>query len=83
MSKYIFSYHALQEMNNRSIPMECVEATLNEPQQITQERGQRECYQSLVIINNKQFLLRIIVSVEIPKKVITLYLTTKIKKYWR
>ncbi len=80
---YYFSEHAKQEIERRFIPLEHIESTLNSPQQITEEREQRRCYQSLVKINDKQFLRRIIVNRESPKKVITLYLTTKIKKYWR
>jgi hypothetical protein len=80
---YYFSEHAKQEIKRRCISLEHIESTLNVPQQITEEREQRQCYQSLVTVHDKQFLLRIIVNRESPKKVITLYLTTKIKKYWR
>ena len=81
--EYYFSEHAQQEIKRRYIPLEYVETTLKNPQQITEEREQRQCYQSLITIYDKQFLLRIIVNRDNHKKVITLYLTTKIKKYWR
>ncbi|MFM7438010.1 MAG: DUF4258 domain-containing protein [Snowella sp.] len=80
---YYFSEHAKQEIKRRFISLESIESTLNVPQQITEKREQRQCYQSLVTVHDKQFLLRIIVNRESPKKVITLYLTTKIKRYRR
>ena len=66
--EYYFSEHAKQEIERRFIPLEYIESTLNTPQQITEEREQRQCYQSLVTINDKPFLLRIIVNHESPKK---------------
>jgi len=48
--EYYFSEHAQQEIKRRYIPLEYVETTLKNPQQITEEREQRQCYQSLITI---------------------------------
>ena len=55
--EYYFSEHAQQEIKRRCIPLEYVETTLTNPQQITEEREQRQCYQSLITVHDKQFLL--------------------------
>lgn len=80
---YYFSEHAKQEIKRRCISLKDIQSTLNVPQQITEECEQRQRYQSLVTVDGKQFLIRTIVNRENPKKVITLYLTTKINKYLR
>ena len=75
--------HAQQEMQRRCISLEAIETTLNSPQQITDEKEERKCYQSIILKKNREYLLRIIVAQTEPKTIITLYLTSKIQKYWR
>ncbi|MDY7000478.1 MAG: DUF4258 domain-containing protein [Thermodesulfobacteriota bacterium] len=83
--KFTLSNHALQECERRGIGLEVVQDVLNNPQQIVPERFGRKVYQSQVVFEkNKTFILRIIVdTLTTPYKVITVYRTSKIDKYWR
>ena len=47
--------------------------------QMTTERENRRAFQSEVVINNKPYILRVIV--EGDELVVTLYLTSKVDKY--
>ena len=43
----------------------------------------KKVYQSIVKEGDKEFLIRVVVGLETdPKTVVTIYKTTKIKKYW-
>jgi len=79
------SKHAKDEIKRRRIPISLVESVLKNPQQIVEEYGNNKAYQSKVDFEeNKSYLLRVIVNENvIPKKIITAYRTSKIKKYWR
>ncbi len=79
------SRHAKEEILLRGIPLELVETVLQHPQQIVPEYGDKEAYQSKIDFGGgKIFLLRVIVAKDVePPKVVTLYRTTKIEKYWR
>jgi len=77
--EFTFTPHALEEMQERNIPLQVVLTVLNDPEQIVPEKKGRSGYQSEVIINNKPYLLRLIV--EPDGTVITLYRTSKITKY--
>jgi len=46
------------------------------------EHGDVVCYQSQVQINDKAYLVRVMVN-EKSAKVVTVYRTSKIGKYWR
>ena len=42
------------------------------------------CYQSQVDINEKRYLVRVMVNAAVlPVKVVTVYRTSKISKYWK
>lgn len=66
-------------MQERSIPLQVVLTVLDAPEQIVPERKGRSVYQSEVIINDRSYLIRLIV--EPDGKVVTLYRTSKIEKY--
>jgi hypothetical protein len=52
------------------------------PAQKRPEHGNVVCYQSKVEINGKPYLLRVMVN-EQTAKVVTVYRTSKIEKYWK
>ena len=42
------------------------------------------CYQSKIDINQKEYLVRVMVNERLtPAKVVTVYRTSKIRKYWK
>jgi hypothetical protein len=83
--KFEISRHAHEEIKRRGIPLKIVEAVLQNPQQIVDEYGNKKAYQSIIKIKTKKdYLVRVIVNDTIdPAKVVTVYKTSKIVKYWR
>jgi len=82
--QYALSQHVLQEMERRGIPLAAVESVLTVPAQKVPEHGNVVCYQSKVVINQKAYLVRVMVNEKaMPPKVVTVYRTSKIGKYWR
>ncbi|MDX2127419.1 MAG: hypothetical protein SFU91_00100 [Chloroherpetonaceae bacterium] len=80
----LFTDYAKKEIIRRNINIALVEKTLQTPDQFFQDEGNIWVYQSKVDIGEeKLYLLRIFVAEDEPKRVITLYLTSKINKYWR
>jgi hypothetical protein len=78
------SAHVQQEMQRRGIPLTVVEAVLASPAQKVPEHGDIVCYQSKIEINQKPYLVRVMVSeTTTPPKVVTVYRTSKISKYWK
>jgi hypothetical protein len=69
-------------MQRRGIPLAVVESILDAPAQKIPEHGDVVCYQSQVEINHKAYLVRVMVNEE-SGKVVTVYRTSKIGKYWR
>ena len=79
-----FSRHVLEEIVKRKIPQELVEYTLHAPEQKAREVDDITCYQSRVEIGGKTYLLRAMVNETVhPAVVVTVYRTSKIRKYWR
>ena len=56
------SHHVQQEMDRRGIPLAIVEPVLASPQQKVPEHGDIVCYQSQVDINQKHYLVRVMVN---------------------
>ena len=83
--KFEISRHAHEEIKRREIPQKIVEAVLQNPQQIVDEYGNKKAYQSIIKIETeKDYLVRGIVNDTVdPAKVVTVYKTSKIVKYWR
>jgi hypothetical protein len=78
------SIHVQEEMERRGIPLAVVEAVLAAPAQKMPEHGDVVCYQSKVDINQKTYLVRVMVNeTATPPKVVTVYRTSKISKYWK
>jgi hypothetical protein len=81
---YTLSFHASNELVDRQIPLELLEEVLSNPQQIIPDQFETKIYQSVLEFpNGKEYLLRIVLAEREPVNVITIYRTSKIKKYWR
>lgn len=84
MIGYRLSNHAIKQISDREIPIELLEQVLDSPDQVLPQDDRSRIYQSKFIgANYKTYLLRVFVndSVE-PITVISVYLTSKITKYW-
>ena len=81
---YELSAHVQREMERRAIPLPVVESILAAPGQKVPEHGDVVCYQSKVEIDRKPYLVRVMVNeTATPPKVVTVYRTSKIGKYWK
>ena len=80
MKQFRFIDHALKELARRDIPKQLVLDALEQPDQVVPNVEGREAYHKRVEINGKPYLLRIIV--ENGNTVVTVYRTSKVKKYW-
>ena len=79
-----FSKHVIVEMKTRAIPLSVVQEVLDNPEQKVPEIGDVICYQSRIEINDKPYLIRVMVNETLnPPKVVTVYRTSKIGKYWK
>jgi len=75
--------HARHESSRRGIPAEILADVLANPEQIVAAHSDRNVYQSMKRIRGIMFLVRVIVDERVsPAKVVTVYRTTKIRKYW-
>lgn len=72
-------------MARRNIPRACLEAVLDNPEQIVPGKDDCRIYQSrLDFGEGKIYLVRVIVDPAVePLLVITVYRTGKIEKYWK
>jgi hypothetical protein len=81
---YDLSDHVREEIVRRRIPLVVVESVLANPQQKVPEHGDVLCYQSKIEINQKEYLVRVMVNETLPlARVVTVYRTSKIRKYWK
>jgi hypothetical protein len=81
--KHELKKHAQDEMERRSIPLNVVQLILDSPAQKVPEHGGILCYQSKAEINGRIYLVRVMVNENAtPSKVVTVYRTSKISKYW-
>ena len=72
-----FSKHALEQMEARGIERDIVENSISRPDQILKEEG-NTVYQS--VLADKKHLIRVFVNDK--NRVITVYKTSKIRKYY-
>jgi Domain of unknown function (DUF4258) len=81
---FTISKHAEKEMLRRQISREWVESLMEHPDQIVEAHGGLLCYQCLSTNDGKPYLLRAVINGSVdPKKIVTIYRTTKVKKYWK
>lgn len=85
MSKLIrIRPHAKKQLKERKIPEDLIEKVLLYPAQVIDSYSGRKIAQDIVEYKGERFLVRIIYEeMEKELKVVTVYLTTKIEKYWR
>ena len=76
--------HARNELERRSIPIELLNEVLQSPQQVVPTYGDRKIYQAQVYFGEgRTYLLRAVVDFnDAPPRVVTVYRTSKISKYW-
>jgi len=81
---YRLSDHAIKQIGDRNIPIDWLEQVINLPEQVIKQSDKSKVYQSkLVRPNIKTYLLRVFVNDKVdPLVVISVYLTSKVNKYW-
>jgi len=79
----LISDHAAIEIGRRNIRSADIEQVINNPQQTLSIRPGRQIYQFIIEMNSKPYLLRLIIDEGTPPTLVTVYRTSKIKKYWR
>jgi hypothetical protein len=82
---FIFSKHAEEQMRRRNISRNIVVDTVLHPDQTLADTESPEItiFQSLIKENEQMFLLRVFVNAkQYPTVIVTLYKTSKIKKYY-
>ena len=83
---YLLTDHARLEMQRRGITEADVAAVLTAPEQSEEIRPGRCVYQSRMTFDDlsKVYLLRVFVDIDRePPEVVTVYRTSKVRKYWR
>jgi hypothetical protein len=79
--EYVFSNHALLQLQERNITVTQIEEVLTNPQQIIREPDYI-IYQALIKFENKHYLVRVFLNDHVdPSRIITVYKTSKIDKY--
>lgn len=78
------SPHVYKRLEERGVPVQVLEAVLQTPEQTLVQEDGTKVYQSKVILtNNKTYLLRAFINDAVePARVKSLYITSKIDKYW-
>jgi hypothetical protein len=81
---YRLSDHAIKQIGDREIPIALLEQVIDSPEQVLEQSDGSKVYQSRVSgLNNKIYLLRVFINdIAIPRIVISVYMTSKVKKYW-
>jgi hypothetical protein len=86
IKSYILTDHAKEEMARRHISETMIDQVLTGPEQTEIIRIGRVICQSRIELGEppKAYLLRVFVDIDRePAEVVTVYLTSKIRKYWR
>ncbi len=85
--EYRISQHAEDELIIRDIPRKLLDDTLQSPGQVVREAGQPAAFQSRIHPfgpHRAEMLIRVIVDeTRTPPVVVTVYLTSKVEKYWQ
>jgi hypothetical protein len=84
VANYEITEHAAFEMQRRGIDESLVRCVLAAPEQRHAVRSGRDVLQSRIAVAGKTYLLRLFVDVDCsPAEVVTVYLTSRVAKYWR
>jgi len=82
MTMMNYSNHAEEELLRRKISKNTIELVVNDPDQILELEDDIIIYQSIIEFDNKKkYLVIVIANKKNPKTIITVYKTSKIKKY--
>jgi hypothetical protein len=83
VARYVLTDHARQALARRKLTTAQIEAVLDYPQQtLAAERGLK-ILQNLIDHKGRKAVLRLIVNMRTdPLKVVTIIITTQVKKYW-
>lgn len=73
-----FTAHAKEKMSIRKISKELVLAIISKPDAIIVQED-KEIYQSVVTLNQKKYLIRVVLK---SNRIITVYKTSNLKKYY-
>ena len=73
---------AQTEAARRGISLDDIDAVMRSSGQIVTAYGGRSTYQSKLEIDDKLYVLRAIVEGSDPITVVTVYLASKVEKYW-
>lgn len=77
------SPHVYEGLKERHIPLQVLKLVLEDAQQVLIQEDRTKAYQSKVVLRNKTYLLRVFVNDSVdPVRVKSVYLTSKIDKYW-
>ncbi len=80
---YRITAHCLLEMERRGITGKQVQRVLQQPDQVVPGYDGAKIYQVMIRRGFKKHLFRVVVDDSVkPMSVITVYETSKIKKYW-
>jgi hypothetical protein len=83
-SRYELTPHAIQQALWRGIAEDEIWETLENPEQTIGLIAGRVVYQRRQLIEGKVYLLRVFVETNVePQRVITVYRTSKVNKYWQ
>jgi hypothetical protein len=83
---FIVSSHARAQMERRGITHDVVQRILSSPEQRLPVREGRVVFHSRIGMGrpSKMYLLRVFVDIDRePRRIVTVYRTTKLEKYWR
>ncbi|QQE64152.1 hypothetical protein GFS31_08310 [Leptolyngbya sp. BL0902] len=81
---YRLTRHAIEGLGERSIPLQLVEMVLADPEQQFEEDGLMVYQSRFEGTQGKTYLLRVFVNTAVsPARVVTVYRTSKLNKYWR
>ncbi|MGH7029264.1 MAG: DUF4258 domain-containing protein [Stellaceae bacterium] len=81
---YEITPHAAFEMVRRRIAESVVHDILASPQQRYPVRPGRDVLQSKLLIDGKNYLVRVLIDIDrAPAEVVTVYRTSQIVRYWR
>lgn len=85
MPEVRISQHAREQMKERGIPEILIFEIIESPQQSIPDGVDKVIYQSIVYFEEEEvdYLVRVFVNIiKTPNLVVTVYRTSKIKKYW-
>lgn len=81
---YVITAHCVFEMKRRMISEDVVRFVLENPGQRLVVRTGRVVLQTQKMMGGKNYLIRVFVDIDRhPAEVVTVYITSKISKYWR